>query len=140
MNLKNYSHEYLVYILKCDNLTYVGMTNNFLQRWLQHNSVIKGGAKYTKKKCNWYPICILYGFKNKKEAMQAEWKIKSRKSKISKKYNGPIGKIQYINILLSQNKWTSNSPLIKSQNLKIHIDEEYKQYLSNTITEELYWK
>ena len=40
---------YLVYILKSDNLSYVGMTNDFFRRFRQHNQEIKGGAKYTKK-------------------------------------------------------------------------------------------
>ena len=56
---------YLVYILKSDNLSYVGMTNNFFKRFRQHNQEIKGGAKYTKKKLFWYPICIIDGFKDK---------------------------------------------------------------------------
>ena len=47
---------YLVYILKSDNLSYVGMTNNFFKRWRQHNHEIKGGAKYTQKKNFWYPM------------------------------------------------------------------------------------
>ena len=40
---------YLVYILVCNNLYYIGMTNNFFRRWMQHNSLLRGGAKYTKK-------------------------------------------------------------------------------------------
>ncbi len=40
---------FLVYILKCDNLTYVGMTNNFFHRWQQHNGILSGGARYTKQ-------------------------------------------------------------------------------------------
>jgi hypothetical protein len=57
-NISKYSHDYLVYIIKSENLTYVGMTNNFLRRWLQHNRELSGGAKYTHKGKNWYPICI----------------------------------------------------------------------------------
>ena len=91
---------YLVYILKCDNLTYVGMTNDFLHRFLQHNQILYGGAKYTKKGCNWYPICIIDGFQTKSEAMQCEWKLKSKKNKIARKYKGDIGRIQYLNLLL----------------------------------------
>ena len=41
---------YLVYILKSDNLSYVGMTNDFFKRFRQHNGELVGGAKYTKKK------------------------------------------------------------------------------------------
>ena len=130
---------YLVYILKCDNLTYVGMTNDFFKRWQQHNQILSGGAKYTKKGCEWYPICIIDGFLTKSEAMLCVWKIKSKRSKISRKYKGDIGRIQYLNLLLKNEKWTSNSPFIKNQDLKIYIDNDYKQYL-DCFTRELYWK
>ena len=60
---------YLVYILKCDNLTYIGMTNDFFRRWQQHNQILSGGAKYTKKGCEWYPICIIDGFMTMSEAI-----------------------------------------------------------------------
>ena len=85
-------NQYLVYILKCDNLTYVGMTNDFFKRWQQHNQILSGGAKYTKKGCEWYPICIIDGFQTKSEAMQCEWKIKSRRSKLARKFRGGKGK------------------------------------------------
>ena len=131
---------YLVYIIKCNNLSYVGMTNNFLNRWQQHNGILSGGAKYTKKGCNWYPICIVDGFKNKSEAMQCEWKLKSKIPKLSRKFKGPKGRIEYLNLLLKDKKWTSNSPFIKQQNLKVYIDEEYKDLINSWDTDELYWK
>ena len=40
---------YLVYILKSQNKSYIGMTNDFFKRWKQHNKLLKGGAKYTSK-------------------------------------------------------------------------------------------
>jgi len=129
---------YLVYILQSDKYSYVGMTNNFLQRWMQHNQYISGGAKYTKKYDNWTPICIIDGFKNKSEAMQCEWKLKTRRMKSSYLWKGPMGRIQYLNILLSNDKWTSNSPFIKDQYLQIYIVDKYKQLLKFP-TRELYW-
>ena len=131
---------YLVYIIICDNLYYIGMTNNFFRRWLQHNSILSGGAKYTKKKNNWYPICIIDGFKNKSEAMQCEWKFKNKKNKISRKYKSAIGRIQYLNYLLKQEKWTTNSPNISSQNLNIYIDNKFEHLLQYKNLYELYWK
>jgi predicted GIY-YIG superfamily endonuclease len=128
---------YLVYILQSDNLYYVGMTNDFLHRWMQHNNYLSGGAKYTKKKKDWTPICIIDRFNTKSEAMQCEWKLKTKKNKLSKKYKGPIGRIQYLNELLKMEKWTSNSPFIKDQNLKIYIVSKYKCYLENSY--ELEW-
>ena len=131
---------YLVYIIKCNNLSYVGMTNDFLNRWQQHNGILSGGAKYTKKGCNWYPICIVDGFKNKSEAMQCEWKLKSKRPKLSRKFKGPKGRVEYLNLLLKDKRWTSNSPLIKQQNLKVYIDEDYRDLIDSYDTEELYWK
>jgi putative endonuclease len=131
---------YLVYIIVCDNLSYVGMTNNFLNRWQQHNGILKGGAKYTKKKYNWYPICIIDGFKNKSEAMQCEWKVKSRKPKLSRQFKGGKGRVEYLNLLLGDKRWTSNSPLIKEQDLTVYVDKEYEHLIKCVATEELYWK
>lgn len=131
---------YLVYIIVCDNLSYIGMTNDFLNRWQQHNGILSGGAKYTKRKSNWYPICIIDGFINKSEAMQCEWKLKSRKSKLSRQFKGPRGRIEYLNLLLQEKKWTSNSPIIKSQDLTIYLDEDYKDFVNCIYTHPLYWK
>ena len=124
---------YLVYVLKCDNLTYVGMTNDFFHRWLQHNNILSGGAKYTKKKCNWSPICIIDGFLSMSEAMQCEWSIKH-----NKKSKGDIGRIKHLNNLLKRDRWTSQAPLMEEQDIKIYIKDEYKEYLDIN-TKELYW-
>ena len=67
---------YLVYIISSGNRSYIGMTNDFFKRWIQHNKLLKGGAKYTIKYKEWTPICIIDGFKTKSEAMQCEWKLK----------------------------------------------------------------
>ena len=120
---------YLVYVLRSDNYSYVGMTNNFFRRWQQHNGILSGGAKYTKKGTEWYPICIIDGFETMSEAMQCEWKLKSNRSKISRKFKGDIGRIQYLNLLLKDEKWTSNSPKISEQNLNIYIDNDYKNVM-----------
>lgn len=129
---------YLVYILKSNNLTYVGMTNDFCRRLKQHNKLLKGGAKYTQKSDNWYPICIIDGFTSKSEAMKCEWKIKSKKNKLARKYKGDIGRIQYLNLLLQNNKWTSTSENISEQNLIIYIKNEYSSLLNYTNIRELY--
>ena len=123
---------YLVYILKSDNLSYVGMTNDFTRRFRQHNQEIKGGAKYTKKRSSWYPICIIDGFETMKEAMQCEWRLKRGKG-------GPKGRINYLNDYKQNNeKWTSKSPFIKDQNLTIYLDQEF--IMNDLVAKELYWK
>ena len=131
---------YLVYILKCDNLTYVGMTNNFFKRWQQHNQILSGGAKYTKKGSEWYPICIIDGFPDMRSACQCEWRLKH-----SKPYKGPLGRIQFLSKYISKNsQWTKNSSEINQQNLTIYIDYDFKGIFNennhNFISKELYWK
>ena len=130
---------YLVYILKSDNYSYVGMTNNFFKRWRQHNKEIKGGAKYTSKRSEWYPICIIDGFETMKEAMQCEWSLKHY---MKQKFKGPEGRIHRLTNLLNRGIWTSKSPLIKDQNLTIYIDYDYKDLIINDCLpiKELYWK
>ena len=112
---------YLVYILKSDNLSYVGMTNDFFKRFRQHNGDLKGGAKYTKKREFWYPVCIIDGFKDKKSACQCEWRLKH-----SKPYKGPLGRIQFLSKYISKNlQWTkngaANSPLALIHNVNFKI-------------------
>ena len=116
------------------------MTNDFLNRWQQHNGILSGGAKYTKKKNNWYPICIIDGFKTKSEAMQCEWKLKTRRTRLSRQFKGTEGRIEYLNNIIVEKQWTSNSPLIIEQNLDIYIDNQYKHLLNNVKTYDLYWK
>ena len=54
---------YLVYLLRCEKFSYVGMTNDIFKRLRQHNGEIKGGAKYTSKRKGWYPVLIIDGLK-----------------------------------------------------------------------------
>jgi len=107
------------------------MTNDFFRRWKQHNGILKGGAKYTRKYDDWIPICIIDGFITKKEAMQCEWRLKRVKG-----YNK---RIMYLsNILNNEERWTKNSPKIKEQQLTIYINEKYRKIM-NYPTMELYW-
>ena len=127
---------YLVYILKCKNRTYIGMTNNFYRRWRQHIGVLKGGAKYTTSRGkDWYPICIIDGFQTKKEAMQCEWKLKH-----NKRFRGPDKRVEYAFLMIQKDKWTQKSPFIKDQNLQVYIDDEYSHLFMNYPTKQLYWK
>ena len=122
---------YCVYIIKSKNRSYIGMTNDFFKRWMQHNKILKGGAKYTSKYEDWSPVCIVDGFQTKSEAMQCEWRLKRAK--------GIFNRIIYLsNILQSWEQWTSKSPIIQSQNLTIYVSNEY-EYLFPMKTKELVW-
>jgi len=110
------------------------MTNDFLNRWEQHNCYKKGGAKYTtgnlQNNC-WEPICIIDGFKNKSEAMQCEWKCK--------RAHGYLNRVKNVSHLIEHSeKWTKNSPVIKDQNLKVYLRNEFKKYFEIE-TGELSW-
>ena len=123
---------FLVYLLKNDTKTYIGYTNDFLKRWMQHNKYLSGGAKYTTKNEGlWQPICIVDGFVCKKEAMRCEWRLKRAK--------GYINRIKYVNEYLSnKEKFTKNGNDIKSLNLKVFVTDEYKDFFSIN-THELSW-
>tara|TARA_B100000029_G_C17400241_1_gene896776 strand:+ start:483 stop:860 length:378 start_codon:yes stop_codon:yes gene_type:complete len=123
---------YLVYIIQSKNRSYIGMTNDFLKRWMQHNSILKGGAKYTSKYDSWTPILIIDGFKTKSEAMQCEWKLKRAKGYFNRLKNAS-------HLLQFSEKWTSKSPFIHSQNLTIYVVQKYKYLFQNLETKELVW-
>ena len=124
---------YVVYLLKCENYSYVGMTNDIFKRLRQHNGEIKGGARYTSKRKGWYPVLIIDGFQDMKSAMQCEWRLKRGKK-------GVIGRIKYLNDFLNNNEcWTSNSDNIKDQNLTYYLDIDYLD-LFDYPNKELYMK
>jgi predicted GIY-YIG superfamily endonuclease len=123
--------EYLCYILKCDNYTYNGCTNNFKRRIRQHNGEIKGGAKCTSRRGPWVPYCIITGFKDNIEALQTEWRIKRVEGRRrARKYCGPEGRIKGLNQILKLEQFTSKSQrLIKDMELIIYLDKEYHKLL-----------
>jgi predicted GIY-YIG superfamily endonuclease len=125
---------YLVYIIYNGKQTYIGMTNNFLRRWRQHNGEIVGGARYTTSLGGeWYPILIIDGFESKREAMQCEWKLKRKR--------GVCGRILWAHELLTKHsRWTYRSPEIKSQGVTVYIDHEFSEYFKDYFTRELYWR
>ena len=123
---------YLVYILKSENYSYIGMTNDFFRRWKQHNRILKGGARYTSKREYWTPVCIIDGFKTKCEAMQCEWKLKRVKGVKNRILN-------LIRIINNEEKWTKNSPFIKNQKLYFYTIDYYKPLFKNIQTRELVW-
>lgn len=69
-----------VYLLYCDNSTYVGATVDLERRLRQHNKEICGGAKATGKKVSkgqtWRRICYVSGFPDWQSTLQFEWRWK----------------------------------------------------------------
>ena len=113
---------FLVYILKSDNYSYVGMTNDFFKRWRQHNKEISGGAKYTTSKGpGWTHICLVKGFTNKIEAMQFEWAVKHEPTRNAGGINNRIKKLVKV---LCKERWTSKAPLASSVSLEIDLKDD----------------
>ena len=135
--------EYICYILKCNNYTYNGCTNNFKRRIRQHNGEIKGGAKCTSRRGPWEPYCIITGFKDNIEALQTEWRIKKVEGRRrARKYCGAEGRIKGLNQILKLEQFTSKSQrLIKDMELTIYLHKDYQHLLeeqpSNIIIKEL---
>jgi predicted GIY-YIG superfamily endonuclease len=126
---------FLVYLLKNDNKSYIGYTNDFERRWKQHNCILKGGAKYTTRNKGlnqWEPICIIDGFICKKEAMRCEWKLKRAR--------GYLNRIKYIDYIFNNEKqFTSKGADIDTLNLKIYTKPDYYSYFNNLEIRELEW-
>ena len=138
---------YVVYLLKCDNLSYVGMTNDIFKRLRQHNGEITGGAKYTSKKKRWYPVLIIDGFSNMRSAMQCEWRLKHFAIGHGS-VRGVKGKLKYLskylyeeniikgfddqnNPIIEYRKWTSKcEKSIREQNLTFYLDDDYLKYFN----------
>ena len=117
---------YSVYILKSENKSYVGMTNNFFRRIRQHNKEIKGGAKYTTSKgAGWKHICIISGFQDKIQSMQFEWAVKHVAPRNA---GGITNRIKKLYEVLQRDHWTSKAPLSSTVPLSIvwHSDNPCK--------------
>jgi len=69
-----------VYLLYCENTTYVGATVNLERRLRQHNKEIVGGARATGRKSSqgktWERLCYVSGFPDWKSTLQFEWRWK----------------------------------------------------------------
>ena len=138
---------YLVYLIKCDNFSYVGMTNDIFKRLRQHNGEISGGAKYTSKRKGWYPVLIIDGFSDMRSAMQCEWRLKHFAIGHGS-VRGVKGKLKYLskylyeeNIIkgydtggepiLEYRKWTSKcDKSICDQNLTFYLDNDYLKFFN----------
>jgi len=123
--------EYICYILRCGNYTYNGCTNNFKRRIRQHNGEIKGGAKCTSLRSPWAPYCIITGFQDQREALQAEWRIKRVEGRRRpRKYCGVEGRIKGLSAIFKREQFTSNSARkLSDMSLTVHLSREFHHLL-----------
>ena len=128
------------YILKNENnkSTYNGSTNNPVRRLRQHNQELVGGSRATARyNGGWSYIAILSGFPDKINNLQAEWRIKcctGKPGKRPKEYEGPIGRIKSLNLILPLEFWTKQSTICNRDfKMKLLILEDMVQYLDKSL-------
>ena len=101
------SQDWCVYLIENGGCTYVGMSNKPMHRLRQHNSELRGGAKYTTSKgAGWRHVLIIGGFEDKISAMQFEWAVKHQ---APRKTAGTIPRLQKFIQVLRKEHWTSKA-------------------------------
>lgn len=112
-----------LYIIENKGCTYVGVSPDPVRRLRQHNSEIKGGAKYTTSKGpGWTHICLISGFQDKIQAMQFEWAVKHVPPRNA---GGVINRLKKLCVVLNRDKWTSKSPFSKTVPLTLKWKKQY---------------
>ena len=107
--------DWCVYLIENKGCTYVGMSNRPMHRLRQHNSELRGGAKYTTSKgAGWRHVLIIGGFEDKVSAMQFEWSVKHQ---APRKTAGTIARLQKIIQVLRKEHWTSKARPSKTYEL-----------------------
>jgi predicted GIY-YIG superfamily endonuclease len=125
--------DYLCYTITHGyTATYVGITNHFENRLKQHNGVIKGGAKATRRYDDWKLAFYVTGFTTKNEVLSFEWHMHHpegrRRWKRSADYKGFLGRVRALCDILVMEKFAEIAP-----KLKCHITRETKEILVKSI-------
>ena len=112
--------------------TYIGSTVNIDRRIRQHNGIIKGGAKYTRRG-SWTYYCVLYNLNfTKNNVLSYEWHLKHIKTKLRtkkrrvyalEKFLSDKSKTKYDHILFINKKYINLIPSISSNILIIFLEE-----------------
>jgi len=127
------------YILYNDdnNKTYNGYTVNPLRRIRQHNSEIKGGAKYTtKSKVEWKYLLIIESEQfDKNNALCFEWMLKypTRKKPKPREFQGIAGRLKSLPLVLSYEKFENMNFKIKINILYLKEIEEILENFKNRV-------
>jgi structure-specific endonuclease subunit SLX1 len=127
------------YILYNDNnnKTYNGYTVNPLRRIRQHNSEIKGGAKYTtKSKVEWKYLLIIESEQfDKNNALCFEWMLKypTRKKPKPREFQGIMGRLKSLPLVLSYEKFKNMNFKIKINILYLKETEEILENFKNRV-------
>lgn len=97
--------------------TYIGKTNNLVRRLRQHNGLICGGAKYTRKGRPWSVYLFVSGFQSTSQALCFEWAWKHNRAR------GIGGVVKGLQKVCNKDRWTKKCPLASTIPLTIHTTE-----------------
>jgi len=89
---------YYCYLLRSTshpNHTYIGITNNLNRRLDQHNGVLSGGAKATRKHKDWCAVKTVK-LPDKSQALKFEYQAKHKKTRSGKTVRTPSGVLNKI--------------------------------------------
>jgi structure-specific endonuclease subunit SLX1 len=125
--------EYFVYLICTLNekYTYIGATTDIRRRLRQHNSEIKGGAKYTTQRGSgqWKRIAYVSGFPTWNDALKFEWRWKQlgRKRQVQK---GIHRRLHNLSQLLAMEKPTmSATPYsLWPSPPRVHAEEGFPEF------------
>lgn len=103
--MKDKYYCYLLYS-SSTNTTYTGITNDMEHRLKQHNGILKGGAKATRKAHDWKSIMIVE-FLSLELASSFEWYAKRKKNNQGKwvRLNGLEARKERFQELLAEEKF-----------------------------------
>lgn len=129
---KEINKSYICYMIHHNfQNTYVGITNDFNHRLKQHNGIIKGGAKATKKFEDWTLGFYISEFEEKNSVLSFEWHMhhpngKRKKDNSSKNYYGVFGRLRALCEVLVHDKFEHIVNKLKL-NIKSDLYEKVKK-------------
>ena len=128
--------QFYCYILESKqkpSYTYIGATTNLERRLKQHNRLLVGGAKATRKS-NWNIAFYLTGFNSWSECLACEWRMKhpNLTKAIPAKYTKVSGKALLIQDIFNSNSFTNNFPINKETIYILSIKNMYASNIQKT--------
>ena len=144
MNIVYLMQQFYCYILESKEkpaYTYIGATTNLERRLKQHNRLLVGGAKATRKS-TWKIACYLTGFNSWKECLACEWRLKhpNFNKSVPPKYNKLEGKVLLIQDVFNSPNFTKNYSINKENIYIISIKNNLApilQYLPTNLIMEI---
>ena len=99
----------MVYVLNGNNgrRVYVGSTVDVSRRIRQHNGLLSGGAKRTRSCRPWTLGVLLWGFRDRNQALRFEWLLahpSGRRSSVAK--SGADGVMRRVAELITKLEWS----------------------------------